>query len=327
MRLKPFQTVLLFILAVSALARMVLGQVPGVGNVGYDQTQFYAIPQHGIPSLFLGLTNGVNTTNNVMKDSPGSVALDIASRTLRDTSGNNSVLWNSHILVDDTGVQAMRWINLGRVLYDNFGNIAVDWGSRLLKDSSSNESMDWNSRFLDDSANVNSISWNSRLLQNSAGATTVDWQNLALTGNWSVTGNLSVSGVLTVNGSGVTNVGAAFGSWATVTANNNTTNFALDFGNTLLKRINASGDVCFQYLTNFGELTSYQIYSGGANRNILVPTNFAMISTSLGVIVGTNWSFTLTNDNRRRAWISFAYDGTVANGNVTNVTCAVNLCY
>ena len=131
MRLKPFQTVLLFILAVSALARMVLGQVPGVGNVGYDQNQFYAIPQHGIPSLFLGLTNGVISTNALMRDATGKTAISIANRTLNDTSGNNSVLWNSHILVDDTGVAAMRWISLARVLADNFGNIAVDWGSRL----------------------------------------------------------------------------------------------------------------------------------------------------------------------------------------------------
>jgi fibronectin-binding autotransporter adhesin len=72
-----------------------------------------------------------------------------------------------------------------RQLYDNGGNLVVDWINLELSDST-NVSINWTSRNLTDSIGVPSVDWENRKLNTSIGEDVFDWENGILTGQTNI---------------------------------------------------------------------------------------------------------------------------------------------
>jgi hypothetical protein len=156
---------------------------------------------------------GVSGTNSPTIDSTvGTLGRGIQTKVdwvngyLNNSSGVNTVDWESAILYDASTVGSVDWGS--RLLNNTSGVTTLDWENSTLYDASTFPSMDWQSRFLFDSAGNRSYNYDARALIYPNGTTTAinysTQDKIAMTGSVSITGSLTVSGSSTF-----TNIGPA----------------------------------------------------------------------------------------------------------------------
>ncbi len=121
----------------------------------------------------------IDSVNRVLKDSSGINSISWNSRRLADTNATTSIDWDQKKLNDGSDVTSINWES--RRQNDNTGVSAVDWGQRQLTDAVGSISTDWSSRIHYDSTTIGSINWEARQLLDSTETLVLDWNNKTLT--------------------------------------------------------------------------------------------------------------------------------------------------
>lgn len=137
---------------------------------------------HIAGNLSIGLI--VHDTAGVISDVSSIETIDLVARNLFDNAGNISVDWSNRYLYDFTLSTS---IDYGaRVLYDYSSSPSIDYGNRTMQDDLANTSIDYFLRYLYDNAGVISTDYANRILQDVSGISAVDWQSRLLSDSMGV---------------------------------------------------------------------------------------------------------------------------------------------
>jgi len=116
------------------------------------------------------------TGDTIIKDSSNFNNVDTFTRELYDNLGNVSLNWDGRAAYDSTGNVSIEWE--GKAAYDGAGMPSLSWELRTDYDSSSNVSLDWENRRAYDSVGNVSLDWENGIL---TGQTNIESSTISAT--------------------------------------------------------------------------------------------------------------------------------------------------
>ena len=96
----------------------------------------------------LKFSSGKLVIDDTFYDNSNKKSIEIQSRSLDDTTGTQSLNWESRVAYDSYNYNSIDWSN--RQLYNTSGQVTVDYQNTLLIDNSGSASIDWNHHFMFD---------------------------------------------------------------------------------------------------------------------------------------------------------------------------------
>ncbi len=158
--------------------------IVGLGTMAYQNSNAVLIVG--------GLIRNTDFTNG---------ALNTISRSLINGSGQTNYNWDANEIFS-LGVSSARFGT--RRLHDSSGLQTLNWESSVLTDAGGSTSVYWLGRILANAGGDTSLDWSNRILYAVGGTTEVlNWKNKTLSGLWTnlgslvVTGNISADNIIT----------------------------------------------------------------------------------------------------------------------------------
>jgi hypothetical protein len=118
-----------------------------------------------------------------IQDSSGVVAVDVGNRVLEDNTGTSAIIFSNltRQILDSSAVLVLDYN--ARTLYDSANIIAMSFGTgggtgnRKLFDNSGNVALNFKQRILVDGAGIDSLNWDSRVLEDTGAAVALNYSD------------------------------------------------------------------------------------------------------------------------------------------------------